>query len=212
MFVVLILSITNIHPIKTYVLGNSSVWRSASLRERYPALQTTYPDYTDFYFPAGPCCPCKGIPNCQGYGDLRHIRTVSVILTAMKDSLNHPEGLFLAFEDDAILTSTCPEYTLPEPIPNVCEYISIYTPGTIHNRHKRSGKYKISLTGDGYGTVGFWFHTRFARWMLTQKRIHDPIDIIIYQSSKTYRRGICFISTGCVVRHNNNPTLRIKSM
>ena len=210
------LAISNIYPIHTYVVGNSTRWRSESLRERYPTLQTTFPTYRDFSYDRwDDVYNCRwrilNYKKCLRKSRRRHTITASVILTAMDDSLRKGNGWFLVFEDDAILNPNCKVYSLPLPIPSDCEYVSIFPVSTNIPNIKINNYRKAISNHKGSGTVGFWFHTRFAEWILSKKYLYDPIDLTIFRSVEKNNRDICFIREGCIVYHDNNPNLRIKS-
>ena len=136
---------------------------------------------------------------CRKCSIKRHLKTAGVIMTAMYKSLSEKDGWFLAFEDDAL--PTCTNYHLKSPVPEECEYITLYGGGIDNsNLKKLNGNYY--RTTSGYGTVGFWFKKSFAKYILNIPEQKLPIDIIIFNSAKT--RGICFIKDGCIVKHDNS--------
>lgn len=207
-FILIIITRSNIYPIKTYILGENNLFRSQSLQKIYPNLNATFvslePRLRLSSFDTPDCNKIKKDRvrlHCKKCMIKRHLKTAGVIMTAMYKSLSEKDGWFLAFEDDAL--PTCTDYHLKSQIPEECEYISLDVRGTSYVRSKKlSNEYFRSIDTKGHGTAGFWFKKSFAKYILNIDEQKFPIDIIIFNSAKN--RGICFIKDGCVVKHDDS--------
>lgn len=201
------LSIGN--PTQVFVLSEGSLhtWRSLSLQRRYPNAIVTNRNKFLVHINEKSKKFAQQTPEDR----YRNSRTAGAVINTINISLQYPPGWFLAFEDDAQLLDTCKEYVLPTPIPQECQFISIDPRGTNYIKHqsrKLNDHYMQSKTSAGHGTAGFWFTTSFAKHMTQIKSLNVPIDIYIYNlAPKT--GSICFLSNGCIVKHNDSPSMRI---
>ena len=207
-FILIIITRSNIYPVKTYILGENNTFRSQSLQKLYPNLNATFVSLeprlrlSSFYSPN--CNKFKkkhARLHCKECMIRRHLKVNGVTMTAMYKSLSEKDGWFLAFEDDAL--PTCTDYHLKDPVPEECEFISLDVRGTSYVRSKKlSDGYFRSIDTKGHGLAGFWFKKSYAKYILDIPEQKFPLDLLIFQSAKS--RGICFIKDGCIVRHDNS--------
>jgi len=136
---------------------------------------------------------------------------VSIILAAMNASLDANLGWSLFFEDDAQLNKNCQNYCLPQPVPDVCEYVTLDNRAHYVYRKDLGNGYSQSLATNGHGTAGFWFSRQFAIHMLRQAAkggLQKPPDVFIFESAR--KHGICFLTGDCTVDHDDTPSLRVQ--